>query len=282
MGKYDAVLKTILQRWGSTVLMDVIREPLDEWITIEMPQVSVQFADLLARTSSGRLFQVELQASNDPTMPARMLEYASRVYRQFGRVPKQVVLYVGRDPLRMRREVTGEDLSFRYEILNAADMNPEDLLSSRSVSDNVMAILTRLRNSREAVRRILEKVAALNVAERAVALEALILLSGLRELEETVEAEAKTMPVFDDILDNKVLGREYKRGHERGVEEGLEKGVEKGRHAEALSLLRMLIVDRFGPIPASAESKLSLMSAPELEGLARRVLRAGGLDELLG
>ena len=179
MGTYDAVLKTILQRWGSSVLMKVINEPLEEWITIELPQVSVQFADLLARTASGLFFHVELQASNDSTMPSRTLEYASRVYRQFGRVPKQLVLYVGRDPMRMRRNVMDEDLSFRYEMMNAADLDPEDLLSSGSVSDNVMAILTRLRESREAVRRILERVAGLDVGERAVALEALILLSGL-------------------------------------------------------------------------------------------------------
>ena len=36
-------------------------------------------------------------------------------------------------------------------------------------------------------------------------------------MEERVEPEAKNMPLFDDILDHKVFGREYKRGAEKGA-----------------------------------------------------------------
>jgi flagellar biosynthesis/type III secretory pathway protein FliH len=44
-----------------------------------------------------------------------------------------------------------------------------------------------------------------------------------------VEQEARKVPILNDILDNKVLGREYKRGHQDGVQEGIEQGIEQGR-----------------------------------------------------
>ena len=181
--------------------------------------------------------------------------------------------YVGGESLRMKHELVGEDLSFRYELLNARELDPEALLASPSVGDNVMAILTRLRASQDAVRQILRSVAALERPDRDVAFEALLMLAGLRELEETVEMEARNMPVFDDILENKVLGREYKRG--------LERGLEQGRLSGELDLLRIVIVDRFGSVPPALDSKISAMGPAELEEMARRVSRAATLDDLL-
>jgi hypothetical protein len=53
--------------------------------------------------------------------------------------------------------------------------------------------------------------------------------------------EARKMPLLNDILDNRVLGREFKRGE--------------------LSLLRRQIEERFGPIPKWAEDRLTALSA---------------------
>jgi hypothetical protein len=47
-----------------------------------------------------------------------------------------------------------------------------------------------------------------------------LLVAGLRGLEEQVQEEARKVPVLNDILENKVLGREYKRGLEEGRKEG--------------------------------------------------------------
>jgi predicted transposase YdaD len=263
------------------VLRDIIPEPVAKWHNVELPQVSVQYADLLAETVSGSLWHVELQATNDPDMPARMLEYAVRVFRRFGRLPKQAVLYVGRESLRMDNKLIGADLTFQYRLLNAGDLDSHALLASPSVGDNVMAILTHLRNSEEAVRHMLRVIAALERPDRDVALEALLLLAGLRELEEAVEKEANIMPVFDDILDNKVLGREFKRGREQGLHEGLQQGLEQGRQSGELDLLRVLLEDRFGSIPSTLESKIARFSLSELEQMARQVSRGATLDDLL-
>ena len=73
------------------------------------------------------------------------------------------------------------------------------------------------------------------------------------------------MPILNDIMDHKVLGREFKRGLQQGE----------------LKLVRKLIEERFGAIPAWADQRLSSYSAAELETLGVRLLHANTLEELL-
>jgi len=73
------------------------------------------------------------------------------------------------------------------------------------------------------------------------------------------------MPIHIDILENKVLGREYKRGLQEGE----------------LKVLRRQIEKRFGPIPGWAEARLQTRSTTELEDLIERVLDAQSLEDLL-
>jgi len=70
---------------------------------------------------------------------------------------------------------------------------------------------------------------------------------------------------MDSILDNQVLGREYKRG----------------RQEADLANVRRLIERRFGAIPAWAEERLAARSAADLEELIVRVLDAPTLEDLL-
>jgi flagellar biosynthesis/type III secretory pathway protein FliH len=117
----------------------------------------------------------------------------------------------------------------------------------------------------------------------------LLILSGLRRLEEYIEQEARKMPLLNDILENKVLGREFKRGlqegrdegREEGRQEGREEGREEGARSEAMTVLRRLIEKRFGTIPAWAEERLSAPSVSELEELILRVVESRSLEELL-
>jgi hypothetical protein len=129
----------------------------------------------------------------------------------------------------------------------------------------VIAILARLRDHKDAVRRIVEKIAGLAAPERETALGQLLVLAGLRHLEESVEQEARKMPILNDILDNKVLGREFKRGLQEGE----------------LTVLRRQIEKRFGALPGWAEERLTDRTTAELEELSIRVLDAQSLEELL-
>lgn len=69
----------------------------------------------------------------------------------------------------------------------------------------------------------------------------LLIVSELRDLEELIEQEVKKMPILNDVLDHKVLGREFKKGQ--------------------LTVLRLQIEKRFGALPKWAEDRLGQLSA---------------------
>jgi predicted transposase YdaD len=104
-----------------------------------------------------------------------------------------------------------------------------------------------------------------------------------------VEREVRTMPILNDILDDEVLGREFKRGLQlgeqkgelKGRQEGKQEGLQEGELKADLSNLRRLIRKRFGAIPVWAEEQIAQRTAPELEALIERVLDASTIEDLL-
>jgi len=89
------------------------------------------------------------------------------------------------------------------------------------------------------------------------------------------------MPVFIDIMENKVLGREFKRGLQEGRQEGRQEGLEEGRQEGERIVLCRLIEKRFGTVPSWAEERLAGRSTAELEELSVRVLDATSIEDLL-
>ena len=262
MQEYDVALKLLLRGSARLTLRELTGTAIEAWLDVELSKVVQNTrVDLLGETEAKGLVHLELQSGHDATMPLRMAEYCLGVFRLFGRFPRQVLLYVGEAPLRMESELRGDDVWFRYRAVDIRDLDGDRLLESQEVGDTVIAILARLRDHKDAVRRILERIAGLVAAERETALGQLLILAGLRHFEETVEREARKMPILNDILDNKVLGREFKRGE--------------------LTVLRRQIEKRFGAIPSWAEERLAGRSPADLEDLSVRVLDAQSLEDLL-
>jgi hypothetical protein len=269
MQKYDITLKLLLQGPAKLTMLELAGGAVEKWLNVELPKVQNPRADLLGEAADGSLVHVELQSGNEPAMPLRMAEYCLGVFRLFGKFPRQAVLYVGEAPLVMERELRGPNVWFRYRIMDIRDLDGDRLMESPETGDNIIAILARLGDHKAAVRKIVGRIRDLPAAERDTALSQLLILAGLRRLEETVVKEIERMPVYIDILENKVLGPPFKKG--------LEEGELKGE----LKILRRLIEKRFGPIPAWADESLSARSAIELEELSERVLDAATIEDIL-
>jgi hypothetical protein len=261
MREYDIAFRLILQQWVDLTIRDIAGTAIARWLNVELPEVRNTRVDLLGETAAGDLIHIELQSTNDPTMPLRMAEYYLRVYRLFSRFPQQILVYVGDAPLRMGTELRGPALSYSYRIVDIRDLNGERLLDSPRVGDNIVAILTRLPDLRASVNRVMERIAGLGPGEREAALQRLLILAGLRNLGRLVDEESRKMPILNDIRDHEVLGEEYKNG--------------------ARMVLRPLIERRFGAIPLWAEERLSKMSHVELEAVSVRLLDANSLEDLL-
>src|SRR5665213_832252 len=202
MHEYDTVLKTLLQGSPNSILEQITGVRVAEWLETEFSEVQQTRVDLLGLSHDVQqtLLHIELQSTNDPCMALRMAEYAFRVHRKYERFPEQVVLYVGAQRLKMRAKLTGPTISFSCKIFDIRKLEPDALLDSPFATDNVMAILTRLKDRREAIRRILARIAKLESGAREVAFSKLLILAGLRELEDSVRTEADRMPIMHDIM----------------------------------------------------------------------------------
>jgi hypothetical protein len=228
--EYDIALKSLISQGGADVLDFLVGGGrVAGWLNVELPSVRNPRVDLLARMESGRLMQIELDSGNDMT-PERMLEYLSGIWSKLGTVPRQIVMYVGNKPLRIRRGHEEEGLTFRYEVVDIRELDGEAMLQSDSIVVNVLSILASLEEPEKAVGRIMMKIAGLEEPERrADALRKLLIVAGLRDLEEYVEEKGKDMPITMDIMDHKVFGPLIRKGQMEGREAGRLEGREEGR-----------------------------------------------------
>jgi len=267
MHQYDVVLKVLLRNSMARITGKCVLR----WLPTELPKVQDLSVDLLGETADGELMQIEAQSFNQKNMPFRMLRYLGLIIAIHHRIPKQILLYVGREPLDMNDRFAWADGEIRYAIIDMHEVDGDPLLASPEPSDNVLAILARLRDSGAAVRSILEKLSRLPRDDAKEYYQALLILSGLRGLAKTVHEEARTVLAID-LSENEVLGPAYLRGREEGREEGEHKG--------RLAVLQEQIEQRFGQLPAWVEQKLSQSSTDELKAVGRRVLNAVSFDDL--
>ena len=276
MQDYDATLKLLLRQSAPKAVRLLSGVTIEKWLDVELPKSQNLRMDLLGEDSDGNLHHLDLQSRNDGKMPLRMSEYKLGTYRLTEKWPRQTVLYVGEAPLSMPNELVGYEFFSRYRIIDARDLDGEELLASEDPGDNVIAILTRLRDYKVAVRAIVARIAELPESERHVAVRQLIVLAGLRRLEHTVKEELDKMPMTIDIMENQIIGPAIRQGIEQGLEQGREQGREEGER----KLLRHLIEKRFGPLPDWANARLTSLSTTGIEALGERIFDARSLEDL--
>src|ERR1017187_8840500 len=178
MQEYDIALKLLLQGSAKLTMRELTGTAIAKWLDVELPKVQNLRLDLLGQTVVGDLIHLELQSGNDAAMPSRMAEYCLGVQRLCGQFPRQILLYVGEAPMRMESELRGPNLLFQFRLIDIRTLDGDRLLESEEVGDIVIAILAQLRNHKEAVRRIVERIAGLAMAERETALAQLTILAG--------------------------------------------------------------------------------------------------------
>jgi hypothetical protein len=265
MQDYDVALKTLITSSADAILRQLgIAGHVQKWLNVELPKVQNRRVDLLGELGPGRLLHLEFQSSNFSQMPLRMLEYGVGIWGVKGAFPQQVVLFVGNDALRMPNRFQSAGIDYRYELIDIRDLDGEVLLESSGVSDNILALLTGVRDKVTTIRRIMERIARLEPQEREDALRKLLLLCGMRGLVEIYRQEEKKMPTDFDIMEHEIFGPV----------------IRKARAEGARDILRRLIEKRFGLLPSWADQRLTQCSQTEAEDLIMRCVDARSLDEL--
>jgi predicted transposase YdaD len=279
--RYDTTLKTLFQSPPPQLLRLLIGGQAREMLTVEYPTVQMRRPDLVVRLTDGRLYHLELQSTNDAAMPWRMLEYFGLLCQTYGQPPSQQVLYVGDAVLSMAAHLAYPTLSFQYEAIDIRTLDGETLLASAALEDNLLALLCRLANPRQAIQRLLARIAAVAGTARDDAIAQLLALSGLRRLHPLVLEETEHMPIMINIRENPFFREVFEEGKQEGHQEGRQEGRQEGHKEEAVALLCRQLEHRFGPLPAATRQQIEAADTPTLETWSLRVLDATSLEDVL-
>jgi hypothetical protein len=253
--QYDVSLKLLFHHSKGLLARRLFGGAVVEWVNVEQPKVTNLRVDLLARLEDGSLRHVEVQARNEPDMGRRQLEYYLGFLRLLGKHVEQVVLYVGREPLRMLPVFETPSVRYEFQLLDMRDVDGEPLLASDDWGDNLLALLTSVEQER-VLQRVERQIRSLQGEEQETAARLFVIVSGIIGLEGTVVERLNMI----DIMENKVIGPLILKGE--------------------VAMLTGLLEKQFGTVPDWVTEKLASANEAELMAWSKRVLDARTLSEV--
>jgi hypothetical protein len=253
--QYDVSLKLLFHHSKGLLARRLFGGPVVEWVNVEQPKVTNLRVDLLARLEDGSLRHVEVQAKNDPDMGRRLAEYHLGFLRLLGQHVEQVVLYVGREPLRMSPVFETPSMRYAFRLLDMREVDGEPLVASEDWGDNLLALLTSVEQER-VLQRVERQIRSLQGEEQETAARLFVIVSGIIGLEGTVVRRLNMI----DIMENKILGPAILKGE--------------------VAMLVRLLKKRFGAVPDWVTEKLASAQEAELMEWCDRALDAQTLGEV--
>ena len=270
--RYDVSLKALFLSEGDGIIRRLLfGGKVIEFLATEQPQIFNRRADLVVRTENGSLHHVEFQTDNEASFEVRMLEYYAYLVRVHKQLVSQVVLYLGREPLRLESAYTSPSIDFRFEIVNLREYDAGPLLASEDWADNLLALLAK-GEPEVALEVVLSRLRAMKSKDQDWAAGTLLQLSGILGMEETVNDRLKEAGMIN-LMENKVLGPL--------IRQQFEQGERKGRSEGQQDLLQELLTEKFGSLPVWAHQRLQGASAEDLHAWAKRILRSTTLEDTL-
>ncbi len=288
MHQYDVAMKELFQSVGSGLMERLAGGAPVEWLNIELAETRAPRVDFVCRLKDSSIFHMEFQGLNDPLMVWRMLEYLVAIFKRYGSVPRQVVLYMGNEPLRMANSVAFASLQFQFEIIDLGELDAEELLASPHISDVVLAILCRKPDPAIRLQRIIARIRNLEPEQRKRAARQLLILSMKRQLAKTVLKEIETMAVTFEIEDDELLRDLYEKGRKEGMNAGLNAGRNEGRNEGRIegrldaekTMLRFQLRQKFGSLSHAHEDRINGATHEELQVWVARVMPATSIGEI--
>jgi hypothetical protein len=244
MGKFDAIIKESLSNLVVPLAKimgidlsntEMLKDKLQ--YTVER-EVDFLFKTTDKKTGKSEITQFDFQAGNDMKMPKRMLFYRCIIDINHELPVRQIVFYIGYEPLRMPHFIREKNLYYEYEIYDFRNLDANDFLNSDAPEAVIFAILGDFKDDSPEI--MIEKVLLrLNdLCTRKDELNKfayqLQVLTSLRKFELIVELKIKNMSLVLDIDVKKSLF--YLEGKEEGIEIGTIRIIEKMLISKTLSV----------------------------------------------
>lgn len=226
-GNSDRIFKISMENWAEFFLQTaypdktpVRLDPLNVEKTAWNHKREDGFFRATFSDGSVVYLHIEVQASNDPEMLERMMDYF--VFDE----PVQYVLYIGDAPMKMRNALDGQFMTYRYGLLDIRALPASVFLDQHAWRFWLFAYLTA--EDTDARNKMLEKIvrrlfaANLSDLQWEEAIETLTALSTLRK--EEAEFENKIRKMSLEIKYDLRKAPFYKDGFQDGEAKGKAEG----------------------------------------------------------
>ena len=276
MQNYDLTLKDLLMDGAPVLLQQMTGGAEVRLMPLEVPVVGGGRLDLFGDLDGNKALHVEIQADNHAAMAVRMLGYLWLALRQRPALQvRQIVLYVGREAMRMPDRLSGPGLHYHFDLIDARRLAAEALLASDHPCDIIMALFATTDDLRARVHQVITRLAARFADSPSRLREALVrvaLLAPLRDAVPLVEEEINLMPITIDLETHPFASRFFQKGRAEGHAEG----EARGRAAMLLRLVRR----RWGNVPPDTEDRIRTADSAQLEIWMDHVLDARTLADV--
>jgi hypothetical protein len=222
--RFDLILKEIISRAASKIIWLATGRKVEGKLKLFPAEIRLAksfYTDILFEIG-GEMFQIEIQAQQDKTIPERMFKYYYAIVEKYKKEPTQIVLFVGRGKPPPSDYKTPK-LTLKYEVLDMKRIDPDVFIKSRKPYEVVVGVLAgKYREKPEAFSKVVKRISEIVKNEKEVIkyMNDINFLASLFD----VKIKVKPMPIQIDIRKAPF----YRWGKEEGLKEGKREGLKEG------------------------------------------------------
>ncbi|MDP5338055.1 MAG: DUF4351 domain-containing protein [Nodularia sp. (in: cyanobacteria)] len=208
---------------------------------------------------ANQILHLEFQTSSKSTPPLdfRMLDYYTRLKRQYWCDVKQVLIFLQATSSEtvFNTEYVDTNTTHRYRVIRLWEEDPAPLLANPALLP--LATLARTDSPQDLLEQVAASVDMIKVTEERQNISACVqVLAGLR-----FEKSLITQLFREEIMQESVIYQDI-----------LQKGEERGKKQEALQLILRQLKRRLGAIETQTEQQIRSLTLSQLEDLAEALL----------
>ena len=223
---YDKTIRSLLKELPTTFMELITGKKLSKEalkpLDIKLQKVIEREADLIVENTETReIYHVEFQSTNDSSMPVRMALYFYLILQNYGRAPKQYLVFVGKGECTIPPSVEIGSSKHSYKVIDLKeDVDCKALLESDNPNDWILTVLCKLDPQKAAIRTVIQRIKE-EISDRRLQqelIQKLFILAGLREEQilKLVEQEVKDMGLVIDPETNLYLKEIMEKGEIKG------------------------------------------------------------------
>ncbi len=208
---------------------------------------------------SDTILHLEFQTlpASSPAIDFRMLDYYTRLKREYGCQIEQVVIFLQRtsSEIVFKQEYVDTNTRHRYRVIRLWEQDPAPLLANAALLP--LATLARSSSPNTLLEQVAAQIDMIEENDERQNISACTqILAGLRFKKDLIQQLFR-----EEIMQESVIYQDI-----------LQKGEQRGKKQEALALIMRLLTHRLGAIAPQLEDQIRALSVPQLEDLGEALL----------